>query len=58
MQFDFEDRDGRTVVRLRDGGYRDTPRSRRALVNCAAGWGEALTLLTGWPRGLERSTGH
>ncbi len=34
-----------TIVRLREHGYEDTPSGRRAALGCAAGWGEALTLL-------------
>jgi uncharacterized protein YndB with AHSA1/START domain len=34
-----------TRVDLTDVGYPDTPEGRRALMNCAGGWGEALTLL-------------
>ncbi len=33
-----------TVIRLREHGYQDTPEGRRKLVECATGWGEALTL--------------
>ena len=38
------DRDG-TTVHLRDYGYRDTPAGRRANIDCAIGWGEALALM-------------
>jgi uncharacterized protein YndB with AHSA1/START domain len=34
-----------TIVRLRESGFQDTPSGRRACLDCAAGWGEALTLL-------------
>lgn len=34
-----------TVVRLLEHGYPDTPAGRAAVLDCAAGWGEALTLL-------------
>jgi uncharacterized protein YndB with AHSA1/START domain len=34
-----------TVVILTETGYQDTPDGRAAFVNCATGWGEALTLL-------------
>jgi uncharacterized protein YndB with AHSA1/START domain len=33
-----------TVVRVREYGYRNTPASRRKMLECAGGWGEALTL--------------
>ena len=34
-----------TVIRLRDYGYQQTPSGLKACIDCAAGWGEALTLL-------------
>jgi uncharacterized protein YndB with AHSA1/START domain len=34
-----------TIVSLLEHGYHDTPSGRYACLNCAAGWGEALTLL-------------
>ena len=34
-----------TVIRLREYGYHDTPSGIKAMLECAAGWGEALTLL-------------
>ena len=34
-----------TVVRVEESGYHDTPSGRRALLDCACGWGEALTLM-------------
>jgi uncharacterized protein YndB with AHSA1/START domain len=37
--------DDGTIVSLREYGYADTPSARLAMVNCAVGWGEALTLL-------------
>ncbi len=45
VEIDFQPCDEGTIVRLREHGYQDTPEGRRALVNCAAGWGEALTLV-------------
>jgi uncharacterized protein YndB with AHSA1/START domain len=45
VEVDFEPVEGGTLVRLVERGYRDTPSGRRACLNCAAGWGEALTLL-------------
>ena len=41
----FEPQDGGTKVELTDCGYPDTPEGRHALMNCACGWGEALTLV-------------
>jgi uncharacterized protein YndB with AHSA1/START domain len=34
-----------TIISLREYGYADTPSARLAMLNCAVGWGEALTLL-------------
>lgn len=34
-----------TVLYLTEGGYRDTPEDREMMLECAAGWGEAITLL-------------
>jgi uncharacterized protein YndB with AHSA1/START domain len=34
-----------TVITLTEEGYRDTPEDRAMIVECAAGWGEAITLL-------------
>jgi uncharacterized protein YndB with AHSA1/START domain len=45
VEVNFEAVPEGTVVRLREHGYRDTPAGREAFANCAAGWGEALTLL-------------
>ena len=45
VEVDFISTQGGTNVRLREYGYQDTPSSRQCLVDCAAGWGEALTLL-------------
>ncbi len=44
VEIDFEATDAGTLIRLREHGYPDTPRGLRAMLNCAAGWGEALTL--------------
>lgn len=45
IEMDFEPVEEGTVVRLREHGYHDTPSGRAAMLECAAGWGEALTLL-------------
>jgi uncharacterized protein YndB with AHSA1/START domain len=34
-----------TIVRLREYGFADTASAHVAMINCATGWGEALTLL-------------
>jgi uncharacterized protein YndB with AHSA1/START domain len=37
--------DDGTIVSLREHGFTDQPSGREAMINCATGWGEALTLL-------------
>lgn len=34
-----------TVLTLTESGYKDTPHGRSMIVECASGWGEAITLL-------------
>jgi len=34
-----------TIVSLCEYGYADTPSGHKAMISCATGWGEALTLL-------------
>ncbi len=45
VSFDLTEELGGTVVRLTETGYLDTPRDRDMILECACGWGEALTLL-------------
>ena len=45
VEFTLEAVDDGTIVRLRESGYHDTPSGRSAILDCASGWGEALTLL-------------
>ena len=45
IEIDFEAIEGGTIVQLREHGYHDTPSGREALMECATGWGEALTLV-------------
>jgi uncharacterized protein YndB with AHSA1/START domain len=44
VEVDFTPTEGGTVVRLREYGYQNTQTSQRCQLDCAAGWGEALTL--------------
>ena len=44
IELDFQPVEEGTIVRLREYGYQDTPSGRAALMECATGWGEALTL--------------
>ncbi|MFW9843062.1 MAG: SRPBCC domain-containing protein [Candidatus Thorarchaeota archaeon] len=41
----FEQVEEGTVIRLREYGHQNTPSGIAAMLECAAGWGEALTLL-------------
>jgi uncharacterized protein YndB with AHSA1/START domain len=45
VEVDFEAVSEGTAVHLREWGYQDTESGWRACLDCAAGWGEALTLL-------------
>ncbi len=45
VEFDLSAEFGGTVVRLKESGYNDTPKDRDMILECASGWGEALTLL-------------
>lgn len=45
VEIRFEPEGSDTIVRLRERGFPDTPEGLEMLVEQAAGWGEALTLL-------------
>ena len=45
VEFDLEESVKGTIVRLRESGYHTTPTGLKAMVEHAASWGEALTLL-------------
>ena len=45
VSFDLTEKDGGTVVTLTEDGYKDNPEARAMIMECASGWGEALTLL-------------
>ena len=45
ITFSLSPESGGTVIRLTEDGYLDTPDGRRSILECASGWGEALTLL-------------
>jgi len=45
VEINIEPNEGGTIVSLREYGYADTASARMAMINCATGWGEALTLL-------------
>jgi uncharacterized protein YndB with AHSA1/START domain len=45
VAFDLESRGSGTVVRVCETGHTTSQRDLEALAECAAGWGEALTLL-------------
>ncbi len=44
VEIDFQPVAEGTIIRLREHGYQDTPEGRRKIIECASGWGEALTL--------------
>lgn len=44
VTLEFHPRNAGTVVRLSESGYQNTPAGLRSMLDCAAGWGEALTL--------------
>lgn len=48
VEIDFEPAPEGTLVRLVEHGYRDTPSGRRQILDCACGWGEALTCWKFW----------
>jgi uncharacterized protein YndB with AHSA1/START domain len=48
VQLDFENDQRGTIIRVMERGYQDTPSGRKAIMNCAAGWGEALALWKFW----------
>ena len=45
VEINFRSSENGTIVSLREYGFADTPCGRTAMLNCATGWGEALTLL-------------
>ena len=45
VEIDIQPAPDGAIVRIKESGYQDTPGGREAFANCAAGWGEALTLL-------------
>ncbi|MFX0044840.1 MAG: SRPBCC domain-containing protein [Candidatus Hermodarchaeota archaeon] len=45
IEIDLEETEEGTILRLREHGYHNTPSGRAAMAECAAGWGEAVTLL-------------
>ena len=45
VELSFEGETGGTVVRVRESGYDNAQDALGVLIDCATGWGEALTLL-------------
>lgn len=45
IRFDLKEQFGGTVVTVTEDGYPDTSEGRAAILECASGWGEAVTLL-------------
>lgn len=48
VAFDIEPHHGGTLVTVTETGYPDTPDGRWQIMDCAVGWGEALTLMKFW----------
>jgi len=48
IRFQLEPSDGGTIVTVTESGYTDSDRARAAILSCASGWGEAVTLLKFW----------
>ncbi len=45
IEFKLESRGDHTLITTTESGYPDTPEGRRMILECACGWGEAITLL-------------
>ncbi len=45
VEMTFEPYEDGTIMRVVESGFEDTDRGQRAMLGCATGWGEALTLL-------------
>ncbi|NHJ41410.1 MAG: SRPBCC domain-containing protein [Asgard group archaeon] len=45
VEMDFEEVSDGTIVSVRETGYQDTKEGHRRCLECAVGWGEAITLL-------------
>ena len=45
VHFRFEDTEEGTIIIVQESGFENTPKGRKALLSCATGWGEALTML-------------
>jgi uncharacterized protein YndB with AHSA1/START domain len=45
VEFDLEEREGGTLLRLREHGFAPTTKGRKSLEGNSIGWGEAATLL-------------
>ncbi|MFH2037310.1 MAG: SRPBCC domain-containing protein [Candidatus Zixiibacteriota bacterium] len=45
VRFELEEKYGGTVVTCTEDGYDDSDKDRAAILECASGWGEAITLL-------------
>ncbi len=45
VHFELDESDKGTIIVVREYGFENTPKGRKALLSCATGWGEALTML-------------
>ncbi len=41
----LDETDKGTIIKVQESGFENTPTGRKAMLACATGWGEALTLL-------------
>lgn len=48
VTFELEEHGSGTLLRVVDEGYPDTAQGKDRFMDCAAGWGEALTLVKFW----------
>jgi uncharacterized protein YndB with AHSA1/START domain len=45
VELTFEEFEVGTRITVREEGFQETPEGRKAMIGCATGWGEALTML-------------
>ena len=45
VHFTFEEEERGTIVIVQESGFHDDPKGRKAMMGCATGWGEALTMV-------------
>jgi uncharacterized protein YndB with AHSA1/START domain len=45
VHFKLEEDEKGTIVIVQEHGFENTPKGRKALIGCATGWGEAITMV-------------